>query len=190
MDALGNDAWTGRFVVETLGRHEYTVEAWVDRFASWQRGLARKVEAGQDVASELLEGAEPWCAPRPRERAARTALAPRAGRGARRSRPHSRPAWTRRSTRSCARRWRVIPTATGRPSSPSRSPSRSRSSVPAFGAWYEMFPRSCRPSPARHGTLRDVEARLAYVAGMGFDVLYLPPIHPIGRRSARGRTTR
>src|SRR5262249_61064508 len=56
-----------------------------------------------------------------------------------------------------------------------------------YGAWYEMFPRSCAAEPGRHGTLRDVEARLPYVAGMGFDVLYLPPIHPIGRTFRKGR---
>ena len=55
-----------------------------------------------------------------------------------------------------------------------------------FGAWYEMFPRSCSPTPGRHGTFKDTEARLPYVAGMGFDVLYLPPIHPIGRAFRKG----
>ena len=58
MTLLINDRWTGRFAVTSRGRHEYTVEAWVDRFASWHKELAKKVEAGQDVGSELLEGAE------------------------------------------------------------------------------------------------------------------------------------
>jgi len=56
-----------------------------------------------------------------------------------------------------------------------------------FSTWYEMFPRSCAPEPGRHGTFRDCEARLPYIAGMGFDVLYLPPIHPIGRTNRKGR---
>src|SRR5262249_47411534 len=56
-----------------------------------------------------------------------------------------------------------------------------------FGAWYECFPRSCAPEPGRHGTLQDLIARLPYIAGMGFDVLYLPPIHPIGRAHRKGR---
>ena len=55
-----------------------------------------------------------------------------------------------------------------------------------YGAWYEMFPRSCSQTPGRHGTFKDTEARLPYVAGMGFDVLYLPPIHPIGRAFRKG----
>ena len=53
-----NDRWTGRFIVDTLGRYEYTIEAWVDHFRSWLRELSKKTDAGQDVASELLEGAE------------------------------------------------------------------------------------------------------------------------------------
>src|SRR5258707_10326827 len=56
-----------------------------------------------------------------------------------------------------------------------------------FSAWYEMFPRSCASEPGRPGTLRDCEARLPYVAAMGFDVLYLPPIHPIGHTARKGR---
>src|SRR5581483_11626531 len=56
-----------------------------------------------------------------------------------------------------------------------------------YSSWYELFPRSTSPTPGRHGTLRDVEARLAYVAELGFDVLYLPPIHPIGREKRKGR---
>ncbi len=56
-----------------------------------------------------------------------------------------------------------------------------------YGAWYEMFPRSCTPDPARSGTFADADARLPEIAGMGFDVLYLPPIHPIGRTHRKGR---
>jgi starch synthase (maltosyl-transferring) len=57
----------------------------------------------------------------------------------------------------------------------------------AHGAWYEMFPRSAAADPGRHGTFADVRARLPYVASMGFDVLYLPPIHPIGTTHRKGR---
>ena len=56
-----------------------------------------------------------------------------------------------------------------------------------YGAWYEMFPRSCATEPGRHGTFKDCEARLPYIARMGFDVLYLPPIHPIGLTYRKGR---
>ena len=56
-----------------------------------------------------------------------------------------------------------------------------------FSAWYEVFPRSCSPEPGRHGTLRDCEAMLPYIASMGFDVVYLPPIHPIGQTFRKGK---
>src|SRR5262249_3780212 len=56
-----------------------------------------------------------------------------------------------------------------------------------FGAWYEMFPRSAGPTPARSATFREASARLSALADLGFDVLYLPPIHPIGRRHRKGR---
>src|SRR5260370_42464207 len=56
-----------------------------------------------------------------------------------------------------------------------------------FSAWYEMFPRSCGAGAGRHRTFRDWEKRLEYISGMGFDVLYLPPIHPIGRAHRKGR---
>ena len=55
-----------------------------------------------------------------------------------------------------------------------------------FSAWYEFFPRSCSPEPGKHGTLRDCEARLRYAAQMGFDIVYVPPIHPIGTDQAQG----
>ena len=56
-----------------------------------------------------------------------------------------------------------------------------------FSTWYEMFPHSCAPKPGAHGTFKDCEQRLPYIAGMGFDVLYLPPIHPIGRTHRKGK---
>ena len=56
-----------------------------------------------------------------------------------------------------------------------------------YSTWYEMFPRSCSAVSGRHGTFKDCEARLPYIAGMGFDVLYLPPIHPIGRDQPQGQ---
>ena len=59
-----------------------------------------------------------------------------------------------------------------------------------FSTWYELFPRSCSLRNGRHGTLHDVIARLSYIANMGFDVLYLPPIHPIGRTHRKGKNNR
>ncbi len=186
MQALDNDRWTASFVVESTGRWEFTVEAWVDRFASWRRGLARKVEAGQDVTGELVEGAALVRAAAARADGAdgawlveqatllagsaapaariETALAPRLA------------AWMARH-----------PNRAGGTTLPHPLPVEVEVERAAFGAWYECFPRSMSPDPARAGTLRDLADRLDYVAGMGFDVLYLPPVHPIGTSYRKGR---
>ena len=180
-----NDRWIGRFTPTTQGWHEYTIQAWVDRFASWSKELSKKYEAGQDVASELLEGAE-----------------------------HVREAVDRASgpdadwLRECARFLAGPEDQAARVRAALdrdlvermvKYPDRSRAATydrilrvmvererARFGSWYELFPRSAAPEPGRHGTLRDVEARLPYVAELGFDVLYLPPIHPIGRAFRKG----
>ena len=136
---LGNDRWGASFAVTEPGEYEYTVEAWIDRFGTWSAGVIAKAEAGQDVTSELLEGAP---------------LA-----------EHDRHEST-----TYERILRVIV-----------DPVRAR-----FGAWYEMFPRSCTDDPARSGTFREAEARLPDIAAMGFDVVYLPPVHPIGRTHRKG----
>jgi starch synthase (maltosyl-transferring) len=185
MEPLLNDRWRGSFRVEKLGRARYTVEAWVDRFKTWQRDFERRVEAGQDLTVPLAEG---------------TALVAEAAERASGADARRLEAWAetlggdgppanrvdlaldplltetviRHPDRTRAVRYsRELPVVV--------DPVRAR-----FGAWYEMFPRSASPDPARPGTLADVEARLSYVAEMGFDVLYLPPIHPIGRTRRKG----
>jgi starch synthase (maltosyl-transferring) len=186
MSCAGNDRWTGRFTVETQGWHEYSIQAWVDRFASWQSELRKKHQAGQDdLNSELLEGAVLL-----REGAARAAF-PDAG-------------WLEEKARylsdGASQLERVRAGLDAELSERmARWPDRGGASLfdrvlrvvaerkrARFGAWYEMFPRSAAPEPGHHGTLRDVEARLPYIAGMGFDVLYLPPVHPIGRAFRKG----
>jgi starch synthase (maltosyl-transferring) len=185
MTALVNDAWSGRFVVTAQGRYEYTIQAWVDAFASWRKDLVKRVEAEQDVASELLEGSALVRAAARRARgddaawlANRAALLGRGGNQADRIAAALDPELAERVDRypdrtSAHTYERVLGVMVER--------ERAR-----FGAWYELFPRSCSPEPGRHGTFKDVEARLPYVAGMGFDVLYLPPIHPIGRSFRKG----
>ena len=195
MTPLGNDRWTGEVVLETLGRHEFAIEGWVDRFASWRRGLARKVEAGQDVTSELLEGAALV------GRAAERAAVPM-GRGSRSTPRRSLDAATgvtrdrapRRSHPSSARAWPAIPTAraSGDAAASACCACRSMRERRGFGAWYEMFPRSA-VARCRRGTARCATSSTACRTSrrMGFDVLYLPPIHPIGTHLPQGpRTTR
>lgn len=185
MEPEVNDRWTGRFVVSELGKYEFTLEAWVDRFASWRKDLAKKAEAGQDVGSDLLEGAE--------------LIAGTAGRAS-----GADADWLRKQSDFIRRdgdqaghvRIALDPVLA---SIVARYPDRSlgvtyERILPVtvererarFGTWYELFPRSTASEPGRHGTFRDVEKRLAYVAGMGFDVLYLPPVHPIGKSFRKG----
>jgi starch synthase (maltosyl-transferring) len=185
MEALVNDRWRARFEPDRLGFYEFTIEAWVDEFASWRDGLEKKVAAGLDVQSELLEGAELVLAASARANGADARRL--ADRGA-----------SLKGDGSAASRIEMALAASIR-DAVSRHPDRSRSTAyprtlrievererAAFGAWYEMFPRSAAAEPGRHATFADCEARLPYVAEMGFDVLYLPPIHPIGTTYRKG----
>jgi starch synthase (maltosyl-transferring) len=180
MEPLPNDRWRGRFPVSELGSYRYTLLGWVDRFATWRRDLERKVAAGQDVSADLLVGADLV------ERAARRARGD--GRDlrarARRLRAGDVVAGLEPELASLMRRHpdRRLATGYGRELRVRVDRERAR-----FSTWYELFPRSASAEPGRHGTFKDVEARLPYVAEMGFDVLYLPPVHPIGRSHRKGR---
>jgi starch synthase (maltosyl-transferring) len=156
------DGWWAEVVLDRLGRWEYRVEGWVDAFATWRHGLARKVEAGQDVTVELQLGAR--LTGEARLDVATALGEPLAARMA--ARPDRR-----RSTTSAP--WPLLV-------------ERERA---RFAAWYELFPRSLGPA-GRHGTLRDLAAALPYVADLGFDLVYLPPIHPIGRAYRKGPNNR
>jgi starch synthase (maltosyl-transferring) len=181
-----DDRFTAGFPVDQLGRFEYTVTAWVDHFASWRSGLARKVDDGQDVASELLEGATlvraaaaraggedaVWLAARAERLASGAGQAERVLAALA---PELEAAMATHADRSAAVGFdRVLRVEAERPRA-------------ASGAWYELFPRSSAAEPGRHGTFADVIRRLPYIADMGFDVVYLPPVHPIGRTFRKGR---
>jgi starch synthase (maltosyl-transferring) len=179
----GNDCWRGSFVVEALGTWEYTVSGWVDAWASWAWALRRKHEAGQDVGVELQTGAALLAAAAERasgeDRAALTRLAARL---ADREDPAARAeAALAEETAALMRAHPDRSLATsGSPLQVTVDPPRAR-----FSSWYELFPRSTGAS-GQHGTLKDAEARLSYISGLGFDVVYLPPIHPIGRTHRKG----
>lgn len=184
MAPLGNDRWRASFVAASVGRYQYTVTAGVDHFLSWRHDFARRVE-GEDLRVAALVGAGLV------EDAAQRAKAE-----------------DRRRLKSWAARLRAVPDAqvlkklgldeefaavamrypdrryaTTYPVEHPLVVDRERA---RFSAWYEMFPRSASPEPGRHGTLLDCEARLPEIAKMGFDVLYFPPIHPIGRVNRKG----
>jgi starch synthase (maltosyl-transferring) len=186
MAPLGNDRWAAGFTVEALEPHLFAVEAWVDDLATWRRGLEKKLGAGVAAEVDLLVGAALLEAAAARARGAearrlRDAAAslrdPQEGLAARATRaltPAVLEAASRHPDRShAARSEREVLVAVEPP-------------LARFSAWYELFPRSLGAAEGRHGTLRDVVARLDDVAAMGFDVLYLPPIHPIGRTARKG----
>ena len=184
MQPLVNDRWRGAFEVQEIGDHYYTVQAWVDRFKTWRQGLAKKVEAAQDVAVDLLAGAEIV------ELAAmRAAAEDRKSlnhfsailRGDPSAAIHSGldEALAALMEKYPDRRWAATYDKELRVNV-ERSKAR-------FSTWYELFPRSSAAAPDKHGTLRDCQERLPYIAGMGFDVLYLPPIHPIGYSFRKGK---
>jgi starch synthase (maltosyl-transferring) len=187
MAPLGNDRWRAQFTAADYTRYEFTIEGWIDRFESWRSGLSKKVGAAQDVSSELLEGAvilrDTASRARGTQKAALTkaaALLEDTGADAaervvaalsEKLRGHVAAHPDRRRATHFDR---VLPVDVER--------ERAR-----FGAWYEMFPRSAGTDPSRSATFDEAQARLPYVASMGFDVLYLPPIHPIGRSFRKGR---
>ena len=185
MEHLGNDRWRASFIPEHLGRYRVSVKGWLDRFGSWRTGLRKKVDAGQDVSVDLLIGAELVAAASKRAAGSADAqalelFADQLGRE-----PGGDPEVA--FDLELAALMFAYPDATLAGVSEADiliTVDRPRA---RFSSWYELFPRSTSPEPGRHGTFADVERRLPYVAGMGFDVLYLPPIHPIGTTHRKGK---
>jgi starch synthase (maltosyl-transferring) len=177
-----NDRWSGAIELDALGDWEFTFAAWVEAFASWRRDTERKQAAGQDVASELIQGAA----------LARAAGARAAASGANDDADRLRAAADAGTAagllapecEAAARRW---PDAGRRELAPRTWPLLCERLRARYGAWYEMFPRSQGTEPGRSATFDECAARLPEIAAMGFDVLYLPPIHPIGRTHRKGR---
>ncbi|MGB3181997.1 MAG: alpha-1,4-glucan--maltose-1-phosphate maltosyltransferase [Cyclobacteriaceae bacterium] len=184
MSHIENDLWKGTAGVSDTGWYEYTIRAWVDHFLTWQNGFRKKHYAGQQMNVELLIGAELL------ENAAK-----RAGRSlATRLRKFAN---SLKQTDDTA----AIDTALSDEIryAMDEVPAEHISEYPKildlevepkkslFSTWYEFFPRSASSEPGKHGTFKDCERLLPRVAEMGFDVLYFPPIHPIGTQHRKGR---
>jgi starch synthase (maltosyl-transferring) len=184
MEPLINDRWRASFTTDEIGRYRYTVIAWIDRFATWVHDLEKRVAAGQDLSTDLVIGALLV------EEAAGRATGPDGAR-------LRALASTIRAGGSAATTAALSPELAGlmERHAERRFPTTFEPELTVvvdrelarFGAWYEMFPRSATTEPGRHGTFADVEARLPEIAEMAFDVLYLPPIHPIGASYRKGR---
>lgn len=181
-----DERWMGRFTPERVGRHQFRVEAWPDPFATWCGELKKRIDAGQDVKSELLEGAA----------IVRARLAHAAGAStvrladAHRTLAHDEESLEARIEVALSPQLLELMAGPWDETTVTRSELREIVVDPElaeFSTWYELFPRSQTDDPARHGTFADVEARLPQLAALGFDVLYLPPIHPIGQSKRKGR---
>lgn len=182
---LINDRWNASFSIPETGMYEYTVEAWVDHFSTWQYGLKKKYDAGQPIKTELLIGAQmleeaiqrgsgtekkklqAWAESLKRdgleETSVNTAL----------SHEVTELMYTTRDRTKAHRYDKVLKVLVERQRA-------------LFSSWYEFFPRSTSPIAGEHGTFKTSEAILPEIAKMGFDVIYLPPIHPIGRSHRKG----
>jgi starch synthase (maltosyl-transferring) len=185
MSAIGNDRYRGAFTADAIGRWRFTVVAWVDAFLSWRHDFARRVDA-DDLRIAAKVGARHIAdaAKRASGDDAR-ALARWAQTLGTLDDPEAlRSSGLDEALRAIAERH---PDRTLATTFPVEFPLVVDRPLARFSTWYEMFPRSCGQEPGVHGTFDDCVARLDYVAAMGFDVLYLPPIHPIGRTRRKGR---
>lgn len=183
MPYVENDEYAGTFTVRETGRSFYRVRAWINRFATWQDQFRRRIEGGEsqsEIESELEEGADLLAsaaenaAPDERGRLETHIEAFRAGNEqaalgeeiaelVRRHAPHVQ------QTRSATYEVRVDP------------------ELARSGAWYEFFPRSAGNTPGEHATFDEAAERLPHIKEMGFDIVYLPPIHPIGETNRKGK---
>ncbi|HTG09513.1 MAG TPA: alpha-1,4-glucan--maltose-1-phosphate maltosyltransferase, partial [Candidatus Eisenbacteria bacterium] len=186
LSPVDNDGWAGSFPLEANTRYRYTVEAWTDAFGSWVEEMRRRLAGGQaDLTSELLEGGamlrraregarDPEAAALARAIERLTAASTRDRRLDVLLDPDLRQVMARVQPRpDLTRHDRELEVMVDRPEA-------------AFAAWYELFPRSQGRAPGRHGTFDDCVDRLPEIRRMGFDVVYLPPIHPIGRTARKG----
>ncbi len=183
----GLDLWRGEFPLKECGRYAFTVEAWTDAYASWRADLQKRVKAGQEVRSEALEGA---------------ALLEKMGRGARGEDAGALRDAAKRLRGAAGNAPEALEVASGealldlvgqvqpREDAETYAPELrvlAEADYALFGAWYEMFPRSQGTEAGKASTFREAERRFPDIKKMGFDVLYLPPIHPIGKAHRKGR---
>jgi len=187
MQAQANDVWTAEFTPSSPGRYQYTIMAWVDHFESWRREFERREDKG-DTLVALQAG---------------VALIDETAARANESDAAILTEWSgqlveflKDSTADVAAQ-KAVALDPARAAIVARYSDRHLAATQvlelivdrkraAFSSWYELFPRSAAAERGSHGTFKDVETRLPYLAEMGFDVLYFPPIHPIGRINRKG----
>ena len=182
MRAIGNDRWRGEFTLRREGLHFYTIEAGIDEFAGLRSGIEKKVAAGQDVWLDVEEARQFIVAAQKK--------ASSAFRSQLRAIEHEIAAARDPAARLLAPDCAELMAQASEPAF--RSHASKTYSVIAerraatFASWYELFPRS-QGKNGEHGTFADVIAQLPRIQAMGFDVLYFPPIHPIGEKNRKGK---
>ena len=182
-----NDHWQALFEPSEPGFYEFRVKGWIDHFASWQKGLLKKFEANQDIRVELLIGAEMLIQAAERAGGSVKELLQGAAEQLRRTDEHLESLVNLALSEEIT----VAVNANRDTSVDSIYPSTLKIEIErkkaAFSTWYELFPRSASEHPHTHGTFKDVQRLLPRIAKMGFDVLYFPPIHPIGEKNRKGK---
>jgi starch synthase (maltosyl-transferring) len=193
--ALTNDLWSASFVVDNLGPWRFTVEAWIDHFDTWVSDLAKRLAAQgpgtQDIPLALRIGAGHLDAACKRAKGVDARTLKLAAQHLRALAEERRPFYDANVSSllsdeivELAGQYPDLSFATTYPVEMPLWVDRERA---RFSSWYELFPRSASPVAGQHGTFRDVEALLPEIAASGFDVLYMPPIHPIGHAFRKGK---
>jgi len=185
MDEYPNDSWKATFAPTEKGFYEYQIQAWVDHFLTWFTGFRKKVDAGNNVRTELLEGSELAKAlvkknkkKDDKEELKRLSeLFADENRHEEAVRIVMNPAFAAIVEKYPFKQFH---------SSSNRLKIFVERSKALFSTWYEFFPRSASQTPGEHGTFKDCERLLHKVKDMGFDVLYFPPIHPVGEVNRKG----
>ncbi|WP_276133159.1 alpha-1,4-glucan--maltose-1-phosphate maltosyltransferase [Polluticoccus soli] len=185
MRLINNDHWEFSFVPPKLGFYQFQVLAWIDHFATWKKGLLKKIAAGQDVMLELEIGANIISEAEKKAKGKEKTLLVNWEEAIKASNSHDAVELVaRHSVEEIMRHFRSKETTTVFPQILDIEVERKKA---GFSAWYELFPRSTAKEPGKHGTFKDVEQLLPRIAKMGFDTLYFPPIHPIGEEKRKGR---
>ena len=198
-EPLTNDLWRARFSVDKIGAWRFTIEAWVDHFDTWAHDLVKRLDAQpdpkeptaqvtpQDIPLALHIGANLLEAAAGRAEGLDARRLEEAVAQLRHLADANLPYYDSPLTpelEAVAARYPDMSFATRLEYELPLWVDRERA---RFSAWYELFPRSCSPRPGEHGTFKDMEARLPEIAAMGFDVVYMPPIHPIGVQYRKGK---
>ena len=195
---VDNDIWSAKFTADRLGTWHFTTEAWIDHFDTWVHDLGKRLAAQpdpqeptqqvgpQDIPLALRIGANHIEAAATRATGPDAATLTKAAKQLRTLADKNLPHYTDPITDDLIELMANYPDLSYSTTYPTELPLWVDRERACFSSWYELFPRSASATPGKHGTLKDVEIRLPDIAAMGFDVVYMPPIHPIGTAFRKG----